>query len=257
MCELFSMNSKFPTDVNFSLEEFSLHGGGTGPHSDGWGIAYAMGRDFRIIKEPEAAFESDCVQYIEKHRFASHLVLSHIRRASPSKKVAFENTHPFDREFLGRRLVFAHNGFVEEPESLFGDSDQRWLPLGGTDSEITFMFILSRLAQRITRPEEYHPRLVEEVLREVSPMIRERGKFNFLLADTQFLFAHGDTSLYSLCRACDLEEHQLASEALRVLVSHGPGQDVALVATNPLTLSEPWVPFEPGEIRVFHEGRRI
>ena len=257
MCELFAMSSKFSTDVNLSLEEFSLHGGGTGPHSDGWGIAYAMDRDFRVIKEPEAAFDSDCVKYIESHKLASHLVISHIRRASPSKVVAFENTHPFDREFFGRRLVFAHNGYIDQPESLLGEADRRWLPLGTTDSEAAFMVILSRLAERIDSYEAYHPRIVEEVLRELSPALRERGKANFLLADQEYLFAHGDTSLFSLCRACDLEEDQLASDALRVLVSHGPGQDVALVATNPLTESEPWVPFEPGEIRVFHEGRRI
>ena len=257
MCELFAMNSKFPTDVNLSLEEFSLHGGGTGPHSDGWGIAYAMDRDFRIVKEPEAAFDSDCVRYIESHKFASRLVISHIRKASPSKPVAFENTHPFDREFFGRRLVFAHNGFIEEPESLFNESERRWLPLGTTDSEMVFMLILSRLAGRVSGPEDYHPRIVEEVLRELSPKLRERGKANFLLADQDYLFAHGDTSLYSLCRACYLEEDRLASEALQVLVSHGPGQDVALVATQPLTQAEPWMPFEPGEIRVFHEGRRV
>jgi len=257
MCELFAMNSKFPTNVNMSLGEFSLHGGATGPHSDGWGIAYAMGRDFRVIKEPEAAFDSDCVRYIEAHHMASRLVISHIRRASPPKRVAFENTHPFDREFMGRRLVFAHNGFVEDAQSLFGEAERRWLPLGGTDSEYVFMYILAKLAQRISSPDDYNPRNVEEVLSELSPRVRERGKFNFLLADPDFLYAHGDSSLYSLCRACDLEESQLASDALRVLVSHGPGQDVALVATKPLTESEPWVQFAPGEIRVFHGGRRI
>jgi len=42
MCEPLAMNSKFATDVNFSMEEFSLHGGATGPHGDGLKIELAF-----------------------------------------------------------------------------------------------------------------------------------------------------------------------------------------------------------------------
>ena len=257
MCELFAMSSKFPTNINLSLEELALHGGGTGPHEDGWGVAYAMGRDFRIIKEPDAAFGSDCVAWVQNHSFSSRFVISHIRRASPPKVLNFENTHPFDRELFGRRFLFAHNGFVEEPEALPGYGGGRFLPLGGTDSEKVFCYLLEGIAEHVGSPERYHPRLVEEVLRERSPKIRERGRFNYLLTDSEHLFAHGDNSLYSVCRSCHLEETVMSSDALKVLLAHGPGQEVSLVATVPLTDSEHWTRFEPGELRVFHEGRQI
>lgn len=35
MCELFSMSARLPAEVRFSLEEFSRHGGLSGPHKDG------------------------------------------------------------------------------------------------------------------------------------------------------------------------------------------------------------------------------
>ena len=39
MCELFGMSTRRPSTVTLSLEEFSRHGGLSGPHKDGWGIA--------------------------------------------------------------------------------------------------------------------------------------------------------------------------------------------------------------------------
>ncbi len=259
MCELFAMSSKFPTDINLSLAEFSLHGGGTGPHEDGWGVAYAMGRDFRIIKECLAAFESDYVAWVRGQQFRSRFVISHIRRAIPPKVLSFENTHPFDRELFGRRFLFAHNGFVKEPPSLPGyrGGTGRFLPLGGTDSEKVFCYLLEAIAEHVGEAERYHPRLVEEVLQELSPKIRALGRFNYLLSDSEHLFAHGDNSLYSVCRSCHLEETVMGNEALKVLLAHGPDQEISLVATVPLTESEHWERFEPGEIRVFREGHRI
>ncbi len=35
MCELFAMSARRPTTVSLSLEEFSHHGGLSGPHKDG------------------------------------------------------------------------------------------------------------------------------------------------------------------------------------------------------------------------------
>lgn len=82
MSELFAMSSRLPTTVTFSLDEFSRHGGGTGPHRDGWGIAYYEDGDVRLIKEAEAAADSACVRFIKEHDFESSLVISHIRKAT-------------------------------------------------------------------------------------------------------------------------------------------------------------------------------
>lgn len=257
MCELFAMSSKFPTDVNLSLQEFSRHGGGSGPHVDGWGIAYSMGNDFRIIKEPEAAYDSDCVRYIRDHLFSSRLVVSHIRRASPPKVLSYENTHPFDRELFGRRFIFAHNGQVEGIRSLPGLDSGQYFPMGGTDSEKIFCLLLNSILRRVGKRENYHYRRVEEVLMELSPQIRSLGVFNYLLSDSEYLFAHGDRSLYSVCRSCHLEEAVLQTDDLRVLLTHGPEQEAAIVATIPLTEDSHWSRFESGEIRIFHHGRQI
>jgi predicted glutamine amidotransferase len=257
MCELLAMSSRLPTTINFSLTEFARHGGETGPHADGWGIAYAMGRDFRIIKEPGPAAESDCVRYIEAHRFRSQIVISHIRKASLPKTLSFENTHPFDRELCGRRFVFAHNGHLPGIAGLAAEGPRRFKPLGETDSEQAFCLILNRLSARCEAAGGYDPRQLWAVLRELSPRLLALGRCNLLLSDGQWLFAHGDNSLYSVTRTCAAETHRLASDELRVELQHDGPQRASLVATVPLTQSEDWEPLARGEIRVFHEGERI
>jgi predicted glutamine amidotransferase len=112
MCELFAMSALQPAEVSFSLEEFSQHGGLSGPHKDGWGIAFYQDRDALIIREPLPAASSAYVRFIESTPIRSRLVLSHIRRATQGG-VNLENTQPFARELGGRLHVFAHNGQLD------------------------------------------------------------------------------------------------------------------------------------------------
>jgi len=58
MCELLAKSSRQATTVNLSLSEFAQHGGRTGPHRDGWGIAYYEETDIRLIKDTKQASES-------------------------------------------------------------------------------------------------------------------------------------------------------------------------------------------------------
>jgi len=257
MCELLAMSSRLPTHVNLSLLEFARHGGETGPHSDGWGIAYAMGHDFRIIKEPEAAADSDCVRYIQAHRFTSRIVLSHIRKASLPKTLSFENTHPFDRELFGRRFVFAHNGHLPGVAALAGETPPRFQPLGETDSERAFCLILNRLSGRTGPGGRYDPLLLQALLRELSPQLLALGRCNFLLSDGERVFAHGDNSLYSVTRTCQEPTQTFGSDTLRIRMEHDAPQPAPLVATVPLTDGEDWRPFARGELRVFQDGEPV
>jgi len=112
MCELFAMSAAQPADVHLSLEEFSRHGGLAGPHKDGWGIAWYEGADVRLVKEPTAASDSACLEFIQDRPFRSTLVLSHIRKATQGA-LTLANTQPFARELGGRMHVFAHNGDLD------------------------------------------------------------------------------------------------------------------------------------------------
>ncbi len=51
MCELFTISSSTATEIRFSLNEFSKHGGLTNQHRHGWGIAYYSQNSAKITKE--------------------------------------------------------------------------------------------------------------------------------------------------------------------------------------------------------------
>lgn len=56
MCELFALSARCPATVTMSLSELSRRGGLTGPHADGWGVAWYDGASARLLREaaPEA-----------------------------------------------------------------------------------------------------------------------------------------------------------------------------------------------------------
>src|SRR5437762_3508970 len=52
MCELLGMECNVPTDIVFSFSGLRQRGGRTGPHADGWGLAFYDGRAARVFLEP-------------------------------------------------------------------------------------------------------------------------------------------------------------------------------------------------------------
>lgn len=52
MCQLFGINANAPTDITFSLSGLIPRGGKTGPHRDGWGIAFYEEKACRLFLDP-------------------------------------------------------------------------------------------------------------------------------------------------------------------------------------------------------------
>lgn len=263
MCELFAMSSRVPATVRFSLQEFSRHGGLTGPHKDGWGIAYYEDGDVRLVKEAQAASDSACVRFIQEHPFSSSLVLSHIRRATQGAQ-ALRNSQPFTRELGGAMHAFAHNGHLD------GQVLQQRLPLGlyrpigETDSEYAFCALLERLRGLWLGARKMPPledRL--EIVAAFAAEIRKLGPANFLYADGDALFAHGHRRMHDdaikppglqvLCRHCAAHAEPMRTDGL-ALDAAGGEQHVVLVASVPLTAEAGWKALGEGELIVAREG---
>jgi glutamine amidotransferase len=261
MCELFCLSSGVPTRASFSLDAFAQHGGRDGRNVDGWGLAFYDGRDVRCYREPEPAGDSAWLAFIAQRRIATHLVLSHIRRATQGA-ISLANTQPFTRELGGRTHVFAHNGRLPGIEQLRSRS-RRFLPVGETDSEIAFCALLDRLAglwdAGAVPPLE--GRLA--VVVDLAARIRALGPANFLYADGDVLFAHGHRriqadgaiappGLWRLHRACSFDRDALEDAGIAI-EGAGQGQKLTLVASVPLT-DEAWRPFREGEVVAVRNG---
>ena len=262
MCELFAMSARHPTTVSMSLEEFSRHGGLSGPHKDGWGIAWYEEGDIRLGKERDPAASSACVRFIETNPFSSSLVISHIRKATLGS-VASRNCQPFVRELGGAWHCFAHNGDLNGIAADRRFRAEGFRPVGETDSEQAFCALMDALRPLWT-PGGVPP--ISErrhVVARFAAALRELGPANFLYSDGDALFAHADRrhqsdgsikapGLWRLARHCPAGG-ELAAEGLRI-ASKGAEQEVCLLASVPLT-AEAWIALGEGAIVVARQGR--
>jgi len=261
------MSSNLPATVSYSLEEFSRHGGLTGPHKDGWGIAYYLDRDVRLVKEPLPASDSACVRFIRENAFSSSLVISHIRKATRGAHV-LSNCQPFARELGGSMHVFAHNG----------DFDDRRLrerlrlgfhrPVGDTDSEYAFCSLLGRL-EDLWLAAGGVPAFSERrsVVAGFAKELRGLGPANFIYADGDVLFVHGHKrtqedkvmrppGLHVICRRCARESGaagSMSTDGLAIESTSGE-QYVVLVASVPLTKEREWRGLREGELLAVRDG---
>lgn len=257
------MSSRVPATVALSFAEFSRRGGETARHADGWGVAFADGRDARVVREPAPAATSACVRFLQSDPIRSTLVISHVRRATRGA-VSLENTQPFARELGGRLHLFAHNGDLPRVQRHLALGHAR--PIGETDSEHAFCGLLARL-EPLWRDARGAPPALEarlEVFAQVAATLRGLGPANLLYADGFTLFAHADRrpqpdgtiappGLHLLSRRCAREP----SAGPGVAVTPGAGeQAVALLASVPLT-PEPWEPLARGTTLAIEAGGEV
>lgn len=252
MCQLFALSCNVPSAVTFSFTGFSARGGHTDEHVDGFGLAFHEGAACRLFIDEGRASDSALADFLRRHPIRSRTVLAHIRKATQGP-VQIANCHPFVREWQGRQWSFCHNGDLQgfQPR-LTGP----FLPVGGTDSERAFCWILQELRRRFRgRSSPGWDRLAPAIA-ELADRIAVHGRFNFLLSDGEAICAHASTKLYWLRREHPFPTVQLVDHDLTMDLStaNGPGDRMVLVATEPLTRNEAWQPLAAGELRVFAAG---
>jgi predicted glutamine amidotransferase len=253
VCELLGMSANVPTDICFSFAGLMRRGGASGPHRDGWGIAFYEGKGCRSFHDPAASAHSEIAQFIRGYPIKSRIVVCHIRRANRGK-VALANTHPFQRELWGRLWTFAHNGQLRGVKAL---PLTHYRAIGTTDSEHAFCWMLDRLRERWREPPS-DAALYRSTL-EFSQELAGRGVFNMLMSDGRQLYAFCSTSLVALTRRSPFGAATLIDQDLTVDFSQHttPNDIVSVIATRPLTRDERWTPFEKKSLAAFSGGKRV
>ena len=250
MCQLLGLNANTPTDLVFSFTGFAHR---AAEHKDGFGIAFFEGPGLRLFVDHLSATESPVADMIRRYPIRSRHIITHIRKATQGR-VALENTHPFMRELWGRYWVFAHNGnLVDFHPKLHAN----FHPVGDTDSERAFCWLLQELAKNHARMPSI-PDLTQ-TLAELVPTIARHGTFNFLLSQGEALWAHCSTKLHYVLRRHPFAAAQLQDADLTVDFADltTPQDRVAVVVTEPLTCNEDWVALQAGELAVFVDGDRL
>ncbi|MCJ2037813.1 class II glutamine amidotransferase [Methylobacterium sp. J-059] len=250
MCELLGMSANVPTDIRFSFAALARRGGETGPHADGWGISFYEGRGCRSFHEPEPSAKSELARLLRDYKIKSRIVIGHVRKANRGR-VSLENTHPFSRELWGRRWTFAHNGQLKGVKKLpLGG----FMPIGSTDSEYAFCWMLGRLQGRFSALPK--PALLDRAVADLCAELHALGVFNMLLSDSRTLYAHCGKRLCYLTRRAPFGTATLIDEDWRVdFAQETTERDVvSVVATQALTRDECWTDLARGDVITLRDG---
>ena len=204
----------------------------------------------RLYHDDKPSASSPVADLIKTYQIKSESVIAHIRKATQGE-VNLANTHPFVRELWGEYWVFAHNGNLRHFQPEVGEF---YRPVGNTDSERAFCFILEQLRQRFTQKPEQAV-LMEHIACLVKE-IREHGLFNFLMSNGDMMFAHASTLLHYIVRKAPFGEAVLLDDDINIDFSAvtTPNDRVAVIATLPLTTNEQWQQLAVNELVCFQAG---
>ena len=246
------MSANTPTDLCFSFTGLTRRGGETGPHKDGWGVAFYQGKGVRLFHDPEPCATSKIAEFVGKLPIKSKTAVCHIRQANVGN-INLSNTHPFTRELWGRYWVFAHNGQIPGFTRRVGTYEA----VGDTDSEELFCDLMNQIRQNL--PRDAMPQQLADALVTLAQEYAQQGVFNCLLSNGDWLFSFCSTKMASITRrapfgpAClkDVEvEIDFAAETT-------PNDVVSIIATDPLTHDEEWDIYERGEWKLWQQGEVI
>ena len=197
---------------------------------------------------------TDIAKLVQDYPIKSCSVIAHIRQANRGE-VALENTHPFTRELWGRNWTYAHNGQLSGYKSL---ETGNFRPVGETDSEKAFCWLLHKLTERYPRT----PGNMTAVFKYIAMLageLREKGVFNMLLSDGRYVMAFCSTNLFWITRRAPFGVATLLDQDVEIDFSSEttPNDVVTVIATQPLTGNETWQKIMPGEWALFCLGERI
>ncbi len=229
------------------------------PRVYGWGVGWYPGseRGASVVKDPTSSGDPSVDQALgDWGRFRSTLFVCHLR--GHRRKRSQEDAQPFVRSYGGRQWVFAHDGDLERDWSSrldLGD-DPAFEPLGRTDSEHAFCWLLSKLRERRARSlGDVEP---SELLSWFAELDRA-GQVNAMLADGEQLAVYRDGEerghIYSRRRLPPHGSTVLESDDVRVELDdpEDPNRTALVFASDALSEDE-WSPLSGGQLVLARRG---
>ena len=229
-----------------------------GRDGTGWGFAWYPEGNYSaaVVRDPRPVSETGLTRVLRDwDRFRSTIFLCHVRGAA--KRPTERDTHPFARAYARRDFLFAHNGQLDSVgiRALSLGDVPVFEPVGTTDSEYAFCWILTRMRERGARSLGDVP---FDVLHGWFRTLNEHGTLNVMMSDGLDVVVYSDRSgfrpLHFVRRLPPHETTRLSNGAVRL--EHDDPMDVnrtmLIAATRPL--SEGWSLVGDGEMLVTRLG---
>lgn len=228
--------------------------------SSGWGIGWYPSDDCAaaVVKDSGGKSAESFTNTLNDWKyFRSTSFICKVRGAA--KKNYLQDTQPFQRSFWGRDWLFIHNGDLNKAKlkAMLKDESGFLKPLGSTDSEIAFCYLLQQIQeQKVERIAD----LDMAVCREWLSALDELGTSDIVLSDSQsILMFHGKNSLQSLYYSRVTPPHpeyrQLSSDGIEVQFedSRDTFRTYFLLSSVMLNGSQ-WTPMQKGQVLVVRRG---
>ena len=261
MCDLLGLSFNTPITAKISLDVFQQRGV---INPDGWGVTFYNNGRVQVIKEAEPAVDSILFDFVEQYS-QSQTFITHVRRSTRGGR-SYINTHPFYR-LLGsnsskHEYAFAHNGTLLQQEKL---TLKKFNPMGETDSEHAFCFILDAISKRSI--DEWMSDDFQFIERMLQDMNDGQNTLNCIFSDGKYLFCYSDENdhnngLRFVKQTYPFGRVELVStdEKLGRIDIHSDSKKTSqtgfIISTRILT-KEQWTEFEGGELIVFKQGEIV
>jgi predicted glutamine amidotransferase len=192
-----------------------------GNHPDGWGVAWRVGSEIRMVKSGNPAASDPLISNIGA---ATDRFIGHVRYASNPETVCAANSHPF--QALG--VTLAHNGTFYGKIGAEGDARKV------SDTLVFLELLESRWMERTLEG------LSETLCRifSASEMVGEYSAANLLIVSGDALFA--------------LRRYRRNGEYYTLYLKSGDGFSV--VASEPLDADPGWRLLADGELVELSQG---
>jgi transglutaminase-like putative cysteine protease/predicted glutamine amidotransferase len=225
----------------------------------GWGMGWYPNseRGASVVKDPSSSGGDGVGSAIgEWKRFRSTLFLCHLR--GHNRPRSQQDAQPFVRSYGGRQWIFAHDGDFEPgyDTALPLPDDPAFEPLGRTDSEYAFCWLLSRLhAQRSRSLQDVDPDVIHDWLKTLNQL----GPLNVIVADGDLLLVYRDRNqTHALSWTRRVPPHayaRLEGPAVTVdLDAPAEANRTGIVFSSvPLSRDE-WLPLEAGQMVLVRRG---
>ncbi|SMF24890.1 class II glutamine amidotransferase [Pseudobacteriovorax antillogorgiicola] len=232
------------------------------PHAkrSGWGVAWYPhdGPAASIVKDSSSKDATDLASTLSNwDNFSSTTFLCKVRGGA--KRYTHQNTQPFSRTYGGRDWLFMHNGELDRgslQEKVMADNSQFLLPMGDTDSELIFCYILGKMAQHQYLTLSDAP---WETLRSWLQELEEFGTINIAISDTRHtVLYHGqvfeDKLFYT--RVCPPhDELKYHSTEVHILLDRPTDTNRTLVMASSTNFPQgDWEEVAPGQLVVVRLG---
>ena len=254
--DILAINFDAPSSPTINLK---ISGDAKGGHSLGWGFGWYPGnqQSAMVIKDP-AARRADVMNgaIAEWSNFRSNVFFCKVRGAETGYSQA--ETQPFSRAFAARDWLFMHNGDLDkEPlKALHGRMIRLLEPLAGTDSELAFCNILSRVQETGARQlADVAPPMLQEWFRNFDAL----GSADMFISDGQTVACYQGskspkTLRYARLAPPERPEHILSKAAHVAFDDPRDTYRTALVITSAVFEGEFWTEFQPDQLIIASHG---